>query len=89
LSRNTIRKYLRAGTVEPKFKVSERPSKLDPFAEKLSRRPPARSCALPFALKAAAFRQFYDRWTRFSAFARQGASVHRISGAPACFRVDS
>ncbi|MCW1385055.1 IS21 family transposase [Novosphingobium sp. KCTC 2891] len=36
LSRNTIRKYLRAGTVEPKFKVPERPSKLDPFAEKLS-----------------------------------------------------
>ena len=36
LSRNTIRKYLRAGTVEPKFKVPERPSKLDPFAETLS-----------------------------------------------------
>jgi hypothetical protein len=36
LSRNTIRKYLRAGTVEPKFKVSARPNKLDPFAEKLS-----------------------------------------------------
>jgi transposase len=36
LSRNTIRKYLRAGTVEPKFKVPARPSKLDPFAEKLS-----------------------------------------------------
>ncbi len=36
LSRNTIRKYLRAGTVEPQFKVAERPSKLDPFAEKLS-----------------------------------------------------
>jgi len=36
LSRNTIRKYLRAGTVEPQFKVPERPSKLDPFAEKLS-----------------------------------------------------
>jgi transposase len=36
LSRNTIRKYLRAGTVEPKFKVPERPSKLDPFAEQLS-----------------------------------------------------
>ena len=35
-SRNTIRKYLRAGTVEPKFKVPKRPSKLDPFAEKLS-----------------------------------------------------
>lgn len=26
LSRNTIRKYLRAGTVEPRFKVPERPS---------------------------------------------------------------
>jgi transposase len=36
LSRNTIRKYLRAGTVEPKFKVPDRPSKLDPFAEKLT-----------------------------------------------------
>jgi transposase len=36
LSRNTIRKYLRADTVEPKFKVPERPSKLDPFAEMLS-----------------------------------------------------
>ena len=36
LSRNTIRKYLRAGTVEPTFKVPERSSKLDPFAEKLS-----------------------------------------------------
>jgi transposase len=36
LSRNTIRKYLRAGTVEPKFRVPDRPSKLDPFAEKLS-----------------------------------------------------
>ena len=36
LSRNTIRKYLRAGTVEPQFKVPERPSKLDLFAEKLS-----------------------------------------------------
>lgn len=36
LSRNTIRKYLRAGTVGPKFKVPDRPSKLDPFAEKLS-----------------------------------------------------
>ncbi len=35
LSRNTIRKYLRSGAVEPKFKVPERPSKLDPFAQKL------------------------------------------------------
>lgn len=36
LSRNTIRKYLRADTVEPRFKLPERPSKLDPFAQKLT-----------------------------------------------------
>jgi len=36
LSHNTIRKYLRADTVEPVFKVPDRPSKLDPFAEKLT-----------------------------------------------------
>jgi len=36
LSRNTIRKYLRGGALEPKFKITGRPSKLDPFAEKLS-----------------------------------------------------
>ncbi len=36
LSRNTIRKYLRCGAVEPEFRVAERPSKLDPFAIKLS-----------------------------------------------------
>ncbi|MBX4388561.1 IS21 family transposase, partial [Mycobacterium tuberculosis] len=36
LSRNTLRKYLREHTVEPKFKVPDRPSKLDPFAEKLT-----------------------------------------------------
>jgi len=29
LSRNTIRKYLRAYAVEPVFKVPDRPSKLD------------------------------------------------------------
>ena len=36
LSRNTIRKYLRSDGVEPKFKVPERPSKLDPYADRLS-----------------------------------------------------
>ena len=36
LSRNTIRKYLRAGTVEPKFKTPKRPSKLDPYTDRLS-----------------------------------------------------
>ena len=36
VSRNTIRKYLRSGAIEPKFRVPDRPSKLDPYAEKLS-----------------------------------------------------
>ncbi len=36
LSRNTITKYLNAGTIEPTFTVPERPSKLDPFSDKLA-----------------------------------------------------
>ena len=36
LSRNTIKKYLREGAVEPRFKTPKRPSKLDPYAERLS-----------------------------------------------------
>lgn len=35
LSRNTIKKYLRAGIVEPQFKTSARSSKLDPYAKLL------------------------------------------------------
>ena len=35
LSRNTIRKYLRSDTVEVRFKVPQRPSRLDPIADKL------------------------------------------------------
>src|SRR6202167_1237574 len=36
LSRNTVRKYLRSDTVEPKFNIPDPPSKLDPYADKLS-----------------------------------------------------
>ena len=36
LSRNTIKKYLKADTSEPKFATPERSSKLDPFSEKLT-----------------------------------------------------
>jgi transposase len=36
LSRNTIAKYLSAGKIEPTFMVPERPSKLDPFSDKLA-----------------------------------------------------
>nr|QDL89224.1 Transposase [Sym plasmid] len=36
LSRNTIKKYLRAGEAEPRYAKRVSPSKLDPFAEKLA-----------------------------------------------------
>ena len=36
MSRNTMKKYLNAGTIEPHFTTSERQSKLDPFADKLA-----------------------------------------------------
>ena len=36
VSRNTVRKYLRAGTVELKFQVPDRPSKLDPYSAQLT-----------------------------------------------------
>lgn len=36
MSRNTIKKYLNADTIEPKFATPERSSKLDPFADKLA-----------------------------------------------------
>ena len=36
LSRNTVRKYLRTDSVEPHFNVPDRPSKLDPYADKLA-----------------------------------------------------
>jgi hypothetical protein len=31
-----VRKYLRSDSVEPKFAVPDRPSRLDPYADKLS-----------------------------------------------------
>jgi transposase len=36
LSRNTVRKYLRSDSIEPRFTVPDRTSKLDPYADKLS-----------------------------------------------------
>ena len=36
LSRNTIKTYLNSGAIEPSFATPDRPSKLDPFAEKLA-----------------------------------------------------
>jgi transposase len=36
LSRNTVRKYLRTDSVEPKFNIADRSSKLDAYADKLS-----------------------------------------------------
>lgn len=36
VSRNTIKKYLREGIVEPEFRTPDRPSKLDPYAARLT-----------------------------------------------------
>ncbi|WP_216654842.1 hypothetical protein [Pseudogemmobacter hezensis] len=36
MSCNTVKKHLKAGTIEPAFTTPERPSKLDPLADKLS-----------------------------------------------------
>lgn len=36
LSRNTVRKYLNSGVVEPKYPARSSPSKLDPYATKLA-----------------------------------------------------
>lgn len=36
LSQNTVRKYLRSDGVEPQFELSDRQSKLDPFADRLA-----------------------------------------------------
>lgn len=36
LSRNTITKHVSSGTIEPKFETPDRPSKLDPYADKLA-----------------------------------------------------
>ncbi|WP_244870048.1 helix-turn-helix domain-containing protein, partial [Pseudorhodobacter ferrugineus] len=36
ISRNTIKKYLREGIVEPAFQTPDRPSKLDPYVTQLT-----------------------------------------------------
>ena len=36
VSRNTIKRYLREGIVEPKFQTPDRPSKIDPYAARLT-----------------------------------------------------
>lgn len=36
IARNTIKKYLREGIVEPAFQTPDRPSKLDPYATQLT-----------------------------------------------------
>lgn len=84
LSRNTIRRYLRGDVVEPAFKVPERPSKLDAFAEKLSawlklesgrpRKQRRRIKRLHADLVALGFEGSYGR---VAAFARHG----RITGS--------
>jgi transcriptional regulator with XRE-family HTH domain len=54
LSRNTVKKYLKAEIIEPKFDASNRTSKLDPFAEKLA--------AWPKSEAAKPSTEMHERW---------------------------
>lgn len=77
LSRNTIRKYLRAGDVTPQFSIPDRPSKLDPFAEKLSgwllreaRKPRKQRKTVKLLYKDLAALGYGGSYERVAAFAR-------------------
>lgn len=85
LSRNTIRKYLRLDGVEPKFKLPERPSKLDPFADRLTAwlrteaKKPRKQKRTMKQLHADLISLGYDgSYNRVAAFAREWkADLHR------------
>lgn len=85
LSRNTIRKYLRLDGVEPKFKLPERPSKLDPFADRLiawlrtEAKKPRKQKRTMKQLHADLISLGYDgSYNRVAAFAREWkADLHR------------
>ena len=80
LSRNTARKYLRADSVEPRFNVPERASKLDTYADKLSHmlalKESKRSIALYAAVPPASYVQDSAPLPRF---ARQSPTISPIS----------
>ena len=77
VSRNTIRRYLRSETVEPKFRVPDRPSRLDPYAEKLSAwltreasRPRKQKCTIRQLHADLVSLGFAGSYNRVAAFAR-------------------
>jgi len=89
LSRNTVRKYLRSDTVEPQFKVPERPSKLDPFVERLTawlRREMGRSRKQKRTIKQLhadlVSLGFDGSYGRVAAFARGWRVNRRANGTP-------
>ena len=90
LSRNTIRKYLREGAVEPQFKTPARPSKLDPYADRLSAwllvqtRKPRKERGTVTQMHADLVKLGYDgSYGRVAAFARAWrADRHRAEQRP-------
>jgi transcriptional regulator with XRE-family HTH domain len=96
LSRNTIKKYLREGAVEPKFKTPPRPSKLDPYADRLSAwllaqtRKSRKERRTVKQMHADLVKLGYDgSYGRVAAFARAGAQIgtgrnRRRGAAPMC-----
>jgi len=85
LSRNTLRKYLRSEVVEPRFRTPDRPSKLDPYADRLSawlRRETTRPRKQKRTIKqlhADLVSLGYDgSYGRVAAFARAWQDEHRI-----------
>lgn len=85
LSRNAIKKYLKAEVVEPYFATPERPSKLDPFAGKLAGRlktnagrPRNRRQTLTQRHADLVALGFTGSYNRFAAFAREWRASHNL-----------
>ena len=89
LSRNTVTRHLAANTIEPIFATPDRPSKLDPLAEKLaawlkteagkSRKARRTLKQLHGDLVALGFTGSYGR---VAAFARGGGQIVSVSSRP-------
>jgi transposase len=78
IARNTIKKYLREGIVEPAFQVPARPSKLDPYAAQLTgwlvsdQRKSRKECRTAKLMHADLVKLGYDgSYERVAAFVRE------------------
>ena len=86
LSRNTIKKYLREGVVEPKFKSPPRCSKLDPYADRLSawllaqtRKPRKERCSVKKMYEDLVELGYDGSYGRVAAFARAWRADRQVA----------